>query len=100
MSFCFKDTLRWPVTRLALIGRLPVSQRSDSPSSPADLEGATREVALAKAQKEIQGLSGHLANPNVADKAPPVVVVECRANLAEAEAQAELARRRLAELAG
>ena len=91
MSLCFKDTLRLPVAGLASIGRLPVNQRSDSPSPPADLEGAAREVALTKAQKEIQGLSGHLANSNFADNAPPEVVTECRANLAEAEAQAELA---------
>jgi len=56
------------------------------------------EKDIAKAAKEIQGLAGRLANPNFADKAPPEVVAECRANLAEAEAQAELARRRLAEL--
>ncbi|MFM7264780.1 MAG: class I tRNA ligase family protein, partial [Cyanobium sp.] len=52
----------------------------------------------AKAEKEIAGLAGRLANPNFAGKAPPEVVADCRANLAEAEAQAELARRRLAEL--
>jgi len=52
---------------------------------------------IAKAEKEIQGLSGRLANPNFADKAPPEVVAECQANLAEAEAQAQLARGRLAE---
>ena len=56
------------------------------------------EKDIAKAEKEIAGLSGRLANPNFAGKAPPEVVAECRANLAEAEAQAELARRRLAEL--
>jgi valyl-tRNA synthetase len=56
------------------------------------------EKDIAKAQKEIQGLSGRLANPNFADKAPPAVVAECRANLAEAEAQAQLARQRLADL--
>ncbi len=56
------------------------------------------EKDLAKAEKEIQGLAGRLANPNFAGKAPPEVVVECRANLAEAEAQAELARGRLADL--
>jgi valyl-tRNA synthetase len=56
------------------------------------------EKDIAKAQKEIQGLSGRLANPNFADKAPPEVVAECRANLAEAEAQAQLARQRLADL--
>jgi len=56
------------------------------------------EKDIAKAEKEIKGLAGRLANPNFADKAPPEVVVECRANLAEAEAQAELARKRLAEV--
>jgi valyl-tRNA synthetase len=56
------------------------------------------EKDLARAGKEIAGLAGRLANPNFADKAPPEVVAECRANLVEAEAQAELARRRLAEL--
>jgi len=53
---------------------------------------------IAKAEKEIQGLAGRLANPNFAGKAPPEVVAECKANLAEAEAQAVLARGRLAEL--
>jgi valyl-tRNA synthetase len=53
---------------------------------------------LARAEKEIRGLSGRLANPKFAGKAPPEVVAECRANLAEAEAQAELARGRLADL--
>jgi valyl-tRNA synthetase len=56
------------------------------------------EKDLAKAEKEIKGLAGRLANPNFADKAPAAVVAECRANLAEVEAQAELARRRLADL--
>ena len=56
------------------------------------------EKDMAKAEKEIKGLAGRLANPNFADKAPAAVVAECRANLAEAEAQAELARRRLADL--
>ncbi|MEB3360817.1 MAG: class I tRNA ligase family protein, partial [Synechococcaceae cyanobacterium] len=56
------------------------------------------EKDIAKAEKEIAGLSGRLANPNFAGKAPPEVVAECKANLAEAEAQAALARRRLAEL--
>jgi len=53
---------------------------------------------IAKADKEIAGLSGRLANPNFAGKAPPEVVAECRANLAEAQAQAQLARQRLADL--
>ncbi len=56
------------------------------------------EKDLAKATKEIQGLSGRLANPNFAGKAPPEVVAECKASLAEAQAQAELARKRLADL--
>ena len=43
-------------------------------------------------------LQKDIANPNFADKAPPEVVAECKANLAEAEAQAELARKRLADL--
>jgi valyl-tRNA synthetase len=53
---------------------------------------------IAKAEKEIAGLAGRLANPNFAGKAPPEVVAECQANLAEAQAQAELARGRLGEL--
>jgi valyl-tRNA synthetase len=56
------------------------------------------EKDLAKAAKEIKGLAGRLANPSFTGKAPPEVVAECRANLAEAEAQAELARKRLADL--
>ncbi|MEL0340225.1 MAG: valine--tRNA ligase, partial [Synechococcus sp.] len=53
---------------------------------------------LSKAEKEIAGLQKRLDNPNFADKAPAAVVAECRANLAEAETQAELARKRLADL--
>jgi valyl-tRNA synthetase len=53
---------------------------------------------LAKVEKEIAGLAGRLANPNFAGKAPPEVVAECQANLAEARAQAELLRGRLGEL--
>ncbi len=56
------------------------------------------EKDIAKAEKEIKGLAGRLANPNFTGKAPPEVVAECRANLAEAEAQAVLARQRLADL--
>ena len=59
---------------------------------------ARLEKDIAKATKEISGLAGRLANPNFAGKAPPEVVAECRANLAEAEAQAALARQRLADL--
>jgi valyl-tRNA synthetase len=46
----------------------------------------------------LEGLAGRLANPNFAGKAPPEVVAECQANLAEARAQAELVRGRLGEL--
>jgi len=65
-----------------------------------DLEAlrARLQKDIAKADKEIQGLAGRLANPNFAGKAPPEVVAECKANLAEAEAQAALARKRLADL--
>jgi valyl-tRNA synthetase len=59
---------------------------------------ARLEKDIAKADKEIKGLAGRLANPNFADKAPPEVVAECKANLAEAQAQAQLARQRLADL--
>ncbi|MFL0736784.1 MAG: class I tRNA ligase family protein, partial [Prochlorococcus sp.] len=59
---------------------------------------ARLEKDIAKAEKEIKGLAGRLANPNFAGKAPPEVVAECRANLAEAEAQADLARQRLSDL--
>jgi valyl-tRNA synthetase len=65
-----------------------------------DLEAlrARLDKDIAKADKEIAGLSGRLANPNFADKAPAEVVAECKANLAEAQAQAQLARQRLADL--
>ena len=53
---------------------------------------------LSKAEKEIAGLQKRLDNPNFADKAPAAVVAECRANLAEAETQAQLSRKRLADL--
>ena len=56
------------------------------------------EKDLAKAEKEISGLSSRLANPNFAQKAPQTVVAECRCKLDEAESQASLARRRLSDL--
>jgi len=68
------------------------------PQQSLDALRGRLEKDLAKAETEIKGLSGRLANPNFADKAPPEVVAECRANLAEAQAQAELARKRLADL--
>jgi len=57
------------------------------------------EKNISKAEKEIKGLAGRLGNPNFADKAPPEVVAECQANLDEKQAQADLARRRLSDLA-
>ena len=42
---------------------------SDLDSQIADTRGD-----IAKAEKEIKGLAGRLANPNFADKAPPEVV--------------------------
>ena len=59
---------------------------------------ARLEKDLAKAEKEIADRSTRLSNPNFVSKAPPEVVAECQANLAEAEAQAQLVRGRLAEL--
>jgi valyl-tRNA synthetase len=56
------------------------------------------EKDLEKAEKEIKAKTSRLANPNFAGKAPPEVASECMGNLAEAEAQVELARRRLVEL--
>ncbi len=56
------------------------------------------EKDIAKAEKEIKGLAGRLGNPNFAYKAPPEVVAECQANLDEKQAQADLARKRLADL--
>ncbi len=53
------------------------------------------EKDLNKAQKEIESLSGRLANKNFVDKAPTEVVEECRANLMGAEAQARLVQERL-----
>ena len=65
-----------------------------------DLEALKGRLSkdLSKAEKEIAGLQKRLDNPNFADKAPAAVVAECRANLAEAETQAQLSRKRLADL--
>jgi len=43
-------------------------------------------------------LEKDIFSPNFAEKAPPEVVAECRAKLDQAEAQAYLARRWLADL--
>ena len=65
-----------------------------------DLEAlkARLEKDLVKAEKEIVGLNGRLANPNFIKKAPEAVVTECRRNLSDAMAQAELVRKRLSNL--
>jgi len=56
------------------------------------------EKDLAKKVKEAAVLKARFENPNFAGKAPPDVVAECQANLVEAEAQVELARKRLEDL--
>lgn len=56
------------------------------------------EKDLSKAEKEIAQLSGRLANPSFIGRAPDEVVQGCRANLAEVEMQAQLARERLSGL--
>ena len=68
------------------------------PEQDLDALRSRLEKDLAKAEKDIAGLASRLANPNFADKAPAEVVLECRANLVEAEAQADLARRSLGDL--
>ena len=72
---------------------LPIRGHVDFDALKGHLDGD-----IAKAEKEIKGLAGRLGNPNFADKAPPEVVAECQANLAEKQAQADLARKRLADL--
>jgi valyl-tRNA synthetase len=70
------------------------------PQQSLDALRSRLEKDLARAEKEIKGLAARLANPNFAGKAPVEVVAECRSNLAEAEAQAALARGRLEDLGG
>ena len=62
------------------------------------LTATVLDAGFFTAEKEIAGLKGRLTNPNFADKAPAEVVLECGANLREAEAQADLARKRLGDL--
>jgi valyl-tRNA synthetase len=68
------------------------------PEQDLDALRSRLEKDLAKAEKDIAGLASRLGNPNFADKAPADVVLECRANLVEAEAQAQLAKERLNDL--
>ncbi|GCE64873.1 valine--tRNA ligase [cyanobiont of Ornithocercus magnificus] len=57
------------------------------------------EKDIARAEKEIGSLTRQLANPNFATRAPLEVVTNCHSSLAEAKTQAELAKRRLRDLA-
>lgn len=68
------------------------------PEQDLDALRSRLEKDLARAEKDIAGLASRLENPNFADKAPADVVLECRANLLEAEAQAQLAKERLNDL--
>ncbi|MFZ0408559.1 MAG: valine--tRNA ligase [Cyanobium sp.] len=96
------STLQWPAEPIP--GQLLGLVDSDAqvgitvPQQSLDALRERLEKDLAKIGREISGLAGRLANPNFAGKAPPEVVAECQANLAEAEAQAQLVRGRLAEL--
>ena len=53
---------------------------------------------LIKAEKEISNLKNRLNNKNFTEKAPKDVVDQCRKNLSEVVAQADLAKNRLASL--
>ncbi len=87
----------WPAVNEAALDDALEAQFAELIEGLVDLAAlrGRLEKDIAKAEKEIKGLAGRLANPNFAGKAPPEVVAECRANLAEAEAQAALARGRL-----
>ncbi len=68
------------------------------PADPGRVSGEPQVLLPIEGLLGLHGLAGRLANPNFAGKAPPEVVAECQANLAEARAQAEMARGRLGEL--
>ena len=57
------------------------------------------EKDINRAEREINNFSGRLANPEFTNRAPLEVIANCRTNLAEAEAQAKLAKKRLRDLA-
>ena len=63
-----------------------------------DEERARLEKAIARAEKEIRGLRGRLANAQFTAKAPPQVVDEARARLAAEEATVEKLEAALARL--
>jgi hypothetical protein len=58
------------------------------PADPARDSGKPQVLLPIKGLLGLHGLAGRLANPNFAGKAPPEVMAECQANLAEARAQA------------
>lgn len=59
---------------------------------------AKLEKNLAKAGKEVQSIQGRLNNPGFVNKAPQEVIEGAKANLAEAQKQAEILRERLERL--
>ena len=56
------------------------------------------EKKLAKIEKEAESISSRLNNPNFVGKAPESVIAGAKANLAEAQTQADILRSRLARL--
>jgi valyl-tRNA synthetase len=56
------------------------------------------EKKLAKIEKEAESIAGRLNNPTFVGKAPESVIAGAKANLAEAETQADILRSRLARL--
>ena len=56
------------------------------------------EKKLAKIEKEAESISGRLNNPTFVGKAPESVIAGAKANLAEAQTQADILRSRLARL--
>ncbi|MGV6850442.1 MAG: valine--tRNA ligase [Marinibacterium sp.] len=62
-------------------------------------EKARLEKTLGKLAKELGGLRGRLNNPNFAKSAPPDVVEEARANLAQRESEEARLKEALARLA-
>ncbi|RYH02243.1 valine--tRNA ligase [Salipiger sp. IMCC34102] len=63
-----------------------------------EAEKARLTKSVAKLDKEIKGLSGRANNPKFAESAPPEVVAETRANLAEREAERSQIQTALARL--
>ncbi|QDC11545.1 valine--tRNA ligase [Oceanicola sp. D3] len=73
---------------------LPVADLID-----IDEEKARLEKTLGKLAKEIGGLNGRLKNPKFAENAPPEVVEEAQANLAERQEEEAKLKEALARLA-